>query len=68
LTNALQQEQCLIPEEKYLEVRIDPLTSQVETLEVARTTVPKKTSGNKMESEKRRRLSVEISFRNQVWI
>jgi hypothetical protein len=67
------KEQCFIPEEKYLEVRIDPLTSQVETLEVARTIVPKKQSdnSNKMDFEKRRRLSVEITLagtfmRNQV--
>lgn len=66
------KEQCLIPEEKYLEVRIDPLTSQVETLEVARTILPKKQSeNNKTDFEKRRRLSVEITLagtfiRNQV--
>lgn len=66
----IQEQQSFIPEEKFLEVRIDPLTSQVETLEVARTILPKKLSEAKVDSEKRRRLSVEITlagtFRNQL--
>ncbi len=68
------KEQCLIPEEIYLVVSIVPLTSQVVTLDVSRTILPKKQSdNNKMDFEKRRRLSVEITLagtfiRNQVGI
>ena len=66
-------EQSVIPEEKILEVRIDPLTSQVEALEVTRSFAPKKfheKAATVKDSEKRRRLSVEIisagTFRNHL--
>ena len=66
-------EQSVIPEEKILEVRIDPLTSQVEALEVTRSFAPKKfheKASTVKDSEKRRRLSVEIisagTFRNHL--
>ena len=67
----IAEQSVAIPEEKILEVRIDPLTSQVEALEVTRSYAAKKLNDHVVkDSEKRRRLSVEIitagTFRNHL--